>query len=305
MSERYASDHHNTRLETYYKSGRIMLNMSQSIGRLVTAGRDINKLAAYTQRVSDLFDKMQSKDSFEKHLKNSSARTGQEFAPFSGELKYSETEIPFLELKNVPLVTPTGETLIRSLSFRIEHLENIIITGPNGSGKSSLFRTISELWPLYGGEMTKSKNSTIFYVPQKPYLALGTLRDQIIYPQLYEDMKKNHKSDRDLMEILRIVELEYLLERESFDSVQDWSEILSGGEKQRIALGRLIYHKPQFAFLDECTSAVSADFEQNIYRFLVQSSFCSLISVSHRIKQLQKFHHYRLGYVKDFKLFNF
>lgn len=100
--------------------------------------------------------------------------------------------------------------------------------------------------------------------------------------------------DNELKKILEIVELGYLLERENWDSIQDWQDVLSGGEKQRVAIGRLIYHKPLFAILDECTSAVSVDVEQNIYRFLSENINCSLLSVTHRVKQLQNFHQYVL-----------
>ena len=94
------------------------------------------------------------------------------------------------------------------------------------------------------------------------------------------DMKRKGFSDSKLEEILEKVELSYLLEREgSFDSVQDWSDVLSGGEKQRVAIARLIYHKPLYAILDECTSAVSIGVEQRIYKYLSESIGCSLLFV--------------------------
>jgi len=90
----------------------------------------------------------------------------------------------------------------------------------------------------------------LFYIPQRPYLPPGTLRDQIIYPQTKFVMHKNKVSDADLARLLKDVQLEYLEDREGgFDSVNDWNDILSGGEKQRIAMARLFYHKPLFAIL--------------------------------------------------------
>lgn len=109
-------------------------------------------------------------------------------------------------------------------------------------------------------------------------------------------MKGKGLNDNDLLDILNIVQLDYLLERESFSSVADWAEVLSGGEKQRIALARLFYFRPQFAILDECTSAVSADVEASIYRHLVDAKFCSLLSVTHRVRQLEQFHDYVLEF---------
>ena len=90
------------------------------------------------------------------------------------------------------------------------------------------------------------------------------------------------------------MELEYLYQRNTLDGTQDWQEVLSGGERQRISIARLIFHKPLFAILDECTSAVSIDVEQRIYRYLTQELKCSLLSVTHRVKQLQSFHSYEL-----------
>lgn len=172
--------------------------------------------------------------------------------------------------------------------------------------------------------MTKPPVSKLFYIPQKPYLALGTFRDQIIYPDTYEgsffarkrffvspfsifiqkfiihffssltDFLRKGGTDEALLEILNIVELNYLYQRETFDGTQDWQEVLSGGERQRVSIARLIYSKAQFAILDECTSAVSIDVEQRIYKYLTEELKCTLLSVTHRVKQLQSFHSYEL-----------
>ena len=136
-----------------------------------------------------------------------------------------------IQFIDVPLYTPTGDLLVRSINFSIKLGQNVIITGPNGSGKSSLFRLLGDLWPLYGGKLIKPTNNRLFYIPQKPYMALGktryfvlyyqklldiisikgTFRDQIIYPDSHEDMKRKGITDIDLLEYLKIVSL--------FDSV--------------------------------------------------------------------------------------
>uniref|UniRef100_A0A8C2RSH4 ABC transporter domain-containing protein n=1 Tax=Capra hircus TaxID=9925 RepID=A0A8C2RSH4_CAPHI len=191
--------------------------------------------------------------------------------PGIGEIINTDNIIKF---DHVPLATPNGDILIRDLNFEVRSGANVLICGPNGCGKSSLFRVLGELWPLFGGRLTKPERGKLFYVPQRPYMTLGTLRDQVIYPDGKEDQKKKGISDLVLKEYLDNVQLSHILEREGgWDSVQDWMDVLSGGEKQRMAMARLFYHKPQFAILDECTSAVSVDVEDYIY------SHCRKVSV--------------------------
>ncbi|KAH9632521.1 hypothetical protein HF086_004536 [Spodoptera exigua] len=101
-----------------------------------------------------------------------------------------------------------------------------------------MFRQLGELWPIFGGTLTKPPKGKLFYVPQRPYMTLGTLRDQIIYPQTREEMQRRGRSDEQLHRFLEIVQLSYLTNREgSLDAVEDWMDVLSGGEKQRIAVG--------------------------------------------------------------------
>ncbi|CAM9106608.1 unnamed protein product [Ascophyllum nodosum] len=211
----------------------------------------------------------------------------------SGSVLLNEDSV--IEFIDVPLVTPTGEVLIESLSFKVEAGMNVLIAGPNGSGKSSMFRVLGGLWPLAGGTLLKPPGSRLFYVPQRPYLALGTLRDQVVYPHTLEEAIGKGLTDEALVSILESVKLGYLLEREGgWDAVRDWSDVLSGGEKQRLALSRLFYHRPQFAILDECTSAVSVDVEGAIYRLAARSGI-TLFTVSHR-KSLWEHHEYLLRF---------
>lgn len=126
-------------------------------------------------------------------------------------------------------------------------------------------------------------------------MTLGTLRDQVIYPHSKEEFENRGMNDNQILEFLKKVHLEYLVDREGgWDSVQDWMDVLSGGEKQRIAMARLFYHQPQFAILDECTSAVSVDVEGFIYTHCKEVGI-TLFTVSHR-KTLWKYHEYVLQF---------
>lgn len=104
------------------------------------------------------------------------------------------------------------------------------------------------------------------FLPQRPYLSPGTLRDQVIYPDGHVDMREKRKSEEDLKRILEEARLGYLPDREGgWDTRKEWKDVLSGGEKQRMGFARLLYHEPQYAVIDEGTSAVSSDVEGLLY----------------------------------------
>ncbi|XP_063532468.1 ATP-binding cassette sub-family D member 3 isoform X2 [Cydia strobilella] len=295
----------NDRFKHYYTYGRMLVKMAEAIGRLVLSGRELSKLAGLTSRVTQLrtvlSDVNQGKytRTMVGQMENGNGVMPMLMAPGAGRIIYQDKIIRF---DRVPLVTPNGDVLIKELSFEVKSGINVLVCGPNGCGKSSMFRMLGELWPIFGGTLTKPPKGKLFYVPQRPYMTLGTLRDQVIYPQTRDEMVRRGRTDAQLNRFLEIVQLAYLTSREGgWDAVEDWMDVLSGGEKQRIAMARLFYHEPQFAILDECTSAVSVDVEGQMYQYCREMGI-SLFTVSHR-KSLWKHHdHYlqmdgRGGYV--------
>ncbi len=165
---------YNDRLEDYYKSGRMLVKMAEALGRISLAGRELTRLAGFTERVTMLTNVLNdlSDNVYERTMVsilpdeiNNNVSSEQKIAlkPNSGKILYQDNVIKF---DQVPLVTPNGDILIRSLSFEVKSGVNVLICGPNGCGKSSLFRTLGELWPLFGGIVTKPEIGKLFYIPQ-------------------------------------------------------------------------------------------------------------------------------------------
>jgi len=284
------------RLEEYYKSGRMLVKLAEAIGRLVLAGRELTRLAGFTARVTELLTVLKDLNNGRYQRTMVSTENGdakvqrRPLIPGSGRIINKDNVIHF---QHVPLVTPNGDVLVEDMSFEVHSGMNVLVCGPNGCGKSSLFRILGELWPVFGGSLTKPGPGKLFYIPQRPYMTLGSLRDQVIYPDTYDDMLRKGIRDDDLMTYLDIVKLTYIQERDGqWDAVADWMDVLSGGEKQRIAMARLFYHKPQFAILDECTSAVSVDVEGSMYQYCREVGI-TLFTVSHR-RSLWKHHEFYL-----------
>ncbi|EGN95442.1 hypothetical protein SERLA73DRAFT_76546 [Serpula lacrymans var. lacrymans S7.3] len=277
-----------SRTEGFVTNRRLLLSASDAIGRVMYSYKDLSELAGYTARVSLLLDTMADvrKGRFEKALV-SSAEVGEHAKILRGRGQvFDSDEIRF---EGVPIVTPNGDILIKSLSFYVKPGEHLLIVGPNGSGKSSLFRILGGLWPVYGGIVRKPAASQFILIPQRPYLSLGTLRDQIIYPHSRQEMEDRGVTDADLLAILSVVEMDSLVEREGgWDVAREWRDALSGGDKQKIAWARLFYHQPKYAILDEATSLVPPDMEGSMMVHATTLGI-TLLTVSHR-PSLWKYH---------------
>nr|XP_027079292.1 ABC transporter D family member 1 [Coffea arabica]XP_027079293.1 ABC transporter D family member 1 [Coffea arabica]XP_027079294.1 ABC transporter D family member 1 [Coffea arabica]XP_027079295.1 ABC transporter D family member 1 [Coffea arabica] len=251
----------------------VIISLFQSLGTLSISSRRLNRLSGYADRIYELM-------AISRELGPRDVSSSQ-----TNGTKNYVSEANYIEFDNVKVVTPTGNVLVEDLSLRVETGSNLLITGPNGSGKSSLFRVLGGLWPLVSGHIVKpgvgsDLNKEIFYVPQRPYTAVGTLRDQLIYP-LTADQEVETLTRDGMVDLLKNVDLEYLLDRYPPEKEVNWGDELSLGEQQRLGMARLFYHKPKFAILDECTSAVTTDMEER-FCAKVQDMGTSCITISHR-----------------------
>lgn len=196
------------------------------------------------------------------------------------EKKLARKEGEALTLSHVNVFLPDGKPLLTGLSCTIEEGERVILKGPSGSGKSTLLRLLAGLWPYGEGEIHLPSSQNSLFIPQKPYMPIGTLKEAALYPRgegKEEELKK-------LMETCGLASWAVHLEDEG-----DWSHILSLGEQQKLAFVRIFITRPRWVFLDEATSAMDEETENRLYRLLSSLPGITLISVGHR-STLDKYH---------------
>ncbi len=192
-----------------------------------------------------------------------------------------------LAVEHLALGLPQGTPLLADTTLRLAPGENVLITGPSGAGKSTLFRALAGIWPYWKGRITLPKGARLLFLPQKPYLPIGTLKNAIAYPLQTEAV-----TDADAAEALTASGLGHLtgdLARE-----ENWAQVLSGGEQQRVAFARAVLNKPEWLFLDEASAALPEQAQADLYALLRERlPQTTLVSIGHR-DSLGQFHARRL-----------
>ena len=207
---------------------------------------------------------------------------------------------PGLVLKDLSIATPNSQNVLYSnLNLELAPGESLLVMAPSGCGKSSLLRAIAGLWTRGSGILQSPPSSDAFFLPQKPYMPLGSLHDQLLFPKSSSNANAaGFSNDGDLYQALKEVTLEDLPARVGgLGAVKDWSDTLSTGEQQRLAFARLFLHSPKVAFLDEASSALDAGNEARLYALLF-AKLETFVSVGHRTS-LVKFHTFVLEFNDD------
>lgn len=195
-----------------------------------------------------------------------------------------------LQLQGLTVRRPDGHVLAQAIELSLAPGQALLIRGPSGSGKTTLLRTLAGLWPFASGDAARPADADCLFLSQRPYLPLGTLRGALAYPSA--DI-----GDGEARAILQQVQLGQLSEQLDVD--QDWSQVLSPGEQQRLAFGRVLANRPALVFLDEATSATDTGLEHSLYSLLrSELPQAMLVSVGHR-ETLHAFHDQVLELARD------
>lgn len=205
--------------------------------------------------------------------------------------RFATSEAVSVERMQVNL--PDDTALLQDINFTLQPGRNVLIKGVSGSGKSTLLRALAGIWPFVTGKINLPKTEELMFIPQKPYIPLGTLREALLYPG------KKPLSDEELLYLLDLCQIGYL--RDKLDLVADWSHVLSVGEQQRLAFVRAHIQEPKWLFLDEATSALDEDTEAAMYALLAERlRQTTLVSIGHR-STLNKYHELMLVIDKQTK----
>lgn len=201
------------------------------------------------------------------------------------DIRYVTLPEQEFQVGNLSVFRPDGEVLLKEVSFSLQSGQSLLITGPSGAGKSTLIRSLAGIWPYCHGTLTETPAKRAMFLPQKSYMPVDTLRQALIYPGHSASVE-----DEQLKQYLNQFGLRHLTQR--LDEIEQWGQVLSLGEQQRIALIRVLLQKPKWIFMDEATSALDEVMEQRFYSTIKEALPQSIIvSVGHR-STLQQFHNH-------------
>jgi len=202
-------------------------------------------------------------------------------------------DAPHLILQGLDVRLPDGRTLVHDLNLEVRAGEHLLIMGASGSGKSTLIRALAGIWPYGEGRIGMPGNDRPLFLPQRPYLPMGSLRNALIYP-----FGLSPGEDESVVaEALRAVGMDKFLAQ--LDEERLWSHVLSLGEQQRLAFARVLIQKPRWLFLDEASSALDETAEGELYRLIAQQlPETAIISVGHR-SSLWRYHQRCLRLLSD------
>jgi vitamin B12/bleomycin/antimicrobial peptide transport system ATP-binding/permease protein len=176
----------------------------------------------------------------------------------------------------VEVALPNGRVLLEDVDLRVEPGQRVVIQGPSGSGKTTLFRVLAGLWPFGRGRVNVPRGAKVLFLPQKPYIPIGTLREAICYPD-----KPEAHDDLEIGDAMTAAELGHFAER--LDETGNWSMVMSPGEQQRLSFARALLVRPDWLFLDEASSALDEATEGAMYRLLAQRlPALTMISIAHK-----------------------
>lgn len=306
------------RISNFRATEEQMLKCGSAFTELMLLGTSLQELAGYTQRMYTMLRALEA-------MAAASAGAGPGGAPPPAAVPAAEACIEFAGLSvAVPGDEDASEAkrlLVKDLTLRIGPGTSVLVTGPNGCGKTSLFRCLAGLWPAEGGRCSAPGPADLLWLPQKPYLVLGTLRDQVAYPTLLGHCPDRDAEveaalaqaglgrlvarARDAQTALREADLKNRRrpgrEAKEYRPLslihEEWADVLSGGERQRIGFARLYFHAPKFAVLDEATSAINPDEEQSLYAKVLERG-TTVLSIAHRL-ELRKLHQLELAIAGD------
>ncbi len=240
-------------MQTLSAFGRVQ----DALSFFVDSYSSIAELAAVIQRLSG----------FTEHMEES--------ARVTSDIVRSEGSDKALVLQDLSIDLPDGAPLLSTCILSLPAGSHVLVTGASGAGKSTLLRALAGIWPYGSGRIELPQGATRLFLPQRPYLVLGSLRRALSYPRTAA------ASDDEIARILKLVGMDHFAAR--LDDVDDWSRILSLGEQQRLAFARILLIRPDWIFLDEATSALDEPRERALYELLHQElPAASIISVGHR-----------------------